>query len=65
MIIYKVGENEFDLKLSRNEIVAVSNCINEVRNAIILPEFQTRIGLDEESVRTLHRQILAALDALG
>jgi hypothetical protein len=61
MIISKKSDDQFQIILSRIEIIAINNCINDVRTEIYIEEFETKIGLDEETVGTIHRQILTAL----
>jgi hypothetical protein len=64
MQVYKISSDKFRLDLSRNELIAISNCINEAVNGLDIREkFATRVGSDVKSVEEIHDQILAALDS--
>jgi hypothetical protein len=62
MKIDKVGENQFRLDLSSDELISISNCLNETIEAIDEFEFQTRIGVDLDNISSLLKSMHAALD---
>ena len=59
---YKISTSKFRLDLSRDELIVISNYMNEAMNALCVEEFSTRIGSEMKDVETLHDQILSALD---
>jgi len=62
MKIDKVGENQFRLDLSSDELISISNCLNETIEAIDEFEFQTRVGVDLDNISSLIKLMHAALD---
>jgi hypothetical protein len=63
MQVNKISEKKFRLDVSRDELTAISNCINEAVNGLHIQEFATRVGSDLKRVEEIHDQILAALDS--
>lgn len=52
------------LSLTRDELVAINNALNEVCNGVHISDrdFQTRLGVDRSFVATLLEEISAAFD---
>ena len=61
MIASQVSTDEFHLRLSRDELSMISNCMNETLNGLYIEEFSTRVGAEEEYVKRIHDQILKLL----
>jgi hypothetical protein len=58
------SKNEGLIKLSREEVVIISNALNEVCNALDLDEFYTRIGADLVDVKNLLREFNGAHEVM-
>jgi hypothetical protein len=63
MRTHKIAADTFHLDLSREEFVAISNCMNEAMNALRSEEFAIRVESDIKVVELLQDQLLAMLDA--
>lgn len=50
------------IRLSTDELLILNNALNEVCNALDIPEFSTRMGAELEEVKSLLRQIGEMLD---
>ena len=50
------------LKLTEQELLVISNALNEICYGVKIVGFQSRIGRDKEFVKTVHNYILEALD---
>ena len=61
MIASRVGTDEFNLRLSRDELSMISNCMNETLNGLYIEEFSTRVGAERVDAERIHRQILDML----
>jgi len=51
--------------LSLHELLALSNALNEVCNALELPEFSSRMGIGRDEAMTLLHQFGALYDELS
>ena len=62
MRINKEQDDEFKIELSREELGSIGNALNEVCNGVHIhdAEFQTRLGVTRNELRTLLDQIVAA-----
>jgi transcriptional regulator of heat shock response len=61
MRVSRNGADQFDLELSRDELRAISNCMNEALHGLYIEEFSTRVGADQKTVESIHDQILREL----
>jgi hypothetical protein len=61
-VLDKLSDN-FDVRLSRDEMFMLNNALNEVCNGIHIAdqESQTRLGLDRESFRAFLRSVAECL----
>ena len=59
-----IQKNDGDLVISLtiDELVTISNALNEICNAFAVPEFQTRIGVSVEEAQGLLKKVGAILD---
>lgn len=55
MIRLSQGEKSADVRFSNDELILISNALNEVCNGVEIDdaEFATRLGADREEVRRL------------
>jgi len=60
MMIMPTENDIFHAKLTKDELITIGNCLNEVCHGIDLFEFETRIGASKEETRRILDQILAA-----
>jgi hypothetical protein len=51
--------------LSEEELLAMTNALNEVCNALEVPEFSTRIGLDRNAALQLLREMSDLCDKIA
>lgn len=51
--------------VSHDELLTISNALNEVCNGLEIPEFATRIGVMREEALQLLGKVCAVYDALG
>jgi hypothetical protein len=61
MMISDTPNGQYLLALSKDELSALNNCLNEVCNGINLFEFETRVGASREKVREMLKTIDARL----
>ncbi len=59
MIIERVGDTEFVIRLDRGELRLLSHALNEVINGIDVWEFSTRLGSHREEALIVLGQISA------
>ena len=64
----KIGENNSDdsmdtysMSISFDEMVIISNCLNEVCHGLDKREMQTRTGYDFDEIKRLLREFLGAI----
>lgn len=59
------GKNQLLVSLSREELIAIANCANEVLHNSTIDEHDcaTRLGIDQEKLKSLHRDLIAAVDS--
>ena len=62
MKISKTSGGEYLISASQHELVAISNCLNEVCHGIELFEFDTRVGAGKDAVLDM---LSLMSDALG
>lgn len=55
----------FRLNVSRDELLAISNCMNEALEFVPRPSFQTRVGVSRSDVLNLHTDLVAAARKAG
>jgi|EndMetStandDraft_5_1072996.scaffolds.fasta_scaffold1071487_1 hypothetical protein len=60
MMIDRMPNDRFALFLTVEELIALSNCLNEVCHGIELFEFETRVGASKEKVAAMLDTILVA-----
>jgi hypothetical protein len=53
----EINANGASIMLSQEELLIVSNALNEICNGLDLPEFATRIGAERESAARLLQDI--------
>lgn len=61
MRVSRNSADRFDLRLSRDELRAISNCMNETLHGLYVEEFSTRVGADRKTVESIHDQFLREL----
>jgi hypothetical protein len=56
-----------DVRVSRDELIAINNALNEVCNGIQIEdfEFQTRLGSDRSVLRDLLDEVAGIIDSSG
>ena len=60
MMIMRTENGVFHAKFTKEELILIGNCLNEVCHGIDLFEFETRIGASKEETRRILDQILTA-----
>ena len=60
MTVNRISNNEFSVSMTRDELIALGNCLNKVCNGIELFEFETRVGASREEVGRMLDKILVA-----
>lgn len=63
MIIRETNTNQFETRLSKNELTLLHNALNEVCNGIDSFEFSTRLGIQREAALEMLSQISRTLEA--
>ena len=53
MELVESSNQSITLRLSPDEVIILSNALNEICNGIAISEFETRIGYTREDVETL------------
>ncbi len=61
MLINEASAGQYLIALSENELITLSNCLNEVCNGIDLPAFETRVGASRDKVIGMLRTISSGL----
>jgi hypothetical protein len=66
MELIRVKQKKADLRISKQELLIFNNALNEVCNALEVPEFETRMGASREEVdallETVHK-VFSAIDS--
>jgi hypothetical protein len=59
------AKTQFLVSLSSEELTALANCANEVLHNSTVDEHDcaTRVGIDHEKLRSLHRDLITAIDS--
>jgi hypothetical protein len=57
MTVSEVKSQTASVQLSKEDLVLIHNALNEVCNALDVPEFQTRMGADIEQAQALLARI--------
>jgi hypothetical protein len=60
MMIMRPENGVFHAELTKDELIMIGNCLNEVCHGIDLFEFETRIGASKEEACRVLDQILTA-----
>jgi hypothetical protein len=61
MVVVRTENGVFHAKLTKDELIIVNNCLNEVCNGRDLFEFETRIGASKEEAHQILDRISTAL----
>jgi hypothetical protein len=56
MEVVELSIESITLRLSPDEVIMLSNALNEICNGIAISEFQTRIGYTREEVEALLKE---------
>jgi hypothetical protein len=51
--------DKYEILLTSDEMMIITNCMNEVCNGIDVPEFSTRIGAEKDEVESMLDSLLA------
>ena len=67
MLLRSSGGDRYILEASKDELLTLSNALNEVCNGIHIDdaEFSTRLGATRAEVRRLLRSVHGALEGIG
>jgi hypothetical protein len=60
MVIMRTENDVFHAKITKDELIMIGNCLNEVCHGMDLFEFETRVGASKEETCRVLEQILAA-----
>jgi len=58
-------QDQVVLRLTKEELMLISNALNEVCHGLDLPEFFTRMGVEQEEVKKLLNNIGSIIDKLA
>jgi len=55
----RMDADKYEILLTSDEMMIITNCMNEVCNGIDVPEFSTRIGAEKDEVESMLDSLLA------
>ena len=65
MTVSEVSSQTASVQLSKEDLVLINNALNEVCNALDVPEFQTRMGADLDQAGALLARISEVLKTMN
>lgn len=65
MIEVKISHDQAVLSLSLDELITINNALNEVCNALDVPDFQTRMGVELEEALALLGELRQTIDRMS
>jgi hypothetical protein len=55
----RVDGDKYEILLTSDEMMIITNCINEVCNELSIPEFHPKIGAERDEIESLLDSLLA------
>ena len=55
----RMAADKYEIQLTSDEMMIITNCINEVCNELSVPEFHPKIGAERDQIESLLDRLLA------